>query len=476
MSRANMHPGDARTSVFISYAHADDKFRSEFETSIKPLVWGGKLDVWSDKKLQASKKWRDEIQDAMERAQIAVLLFSQSFLASDFIMNEELPFVLEAAESRSVKIMWVPLEDCLVETTPLKDVQAAWDPKRPLKPMRTRRAATWTAIARQIMELTSEFEDGPRDRRNGDDLHARLIEAIKLKFENVVCTPIPATEGCPSYLRIGQEQDGFVEHYPLLVLSAGPTQSELQNFLTEVVEPYRVDDPRMKAVVVYSAARDWTLPEEVAQFARDKRLVLSSFDEFCRPMKLDKLRLNQLERLRNDAVYPSALYVAQEFRDRTRDRKGITHQDALQVLLEWMRNGDGCFALILASFGTGKSFLLRELCQHMSKDPEYPIPLLIELRELGVKPTLDELIGSYLIRNHEPADAKKFRWMIRTGRIALLFDGFDELAQRVTFDRVKPHVRNVARSGWRERQGRCHQSHSALSHGQRHRDGADEAG
>ena len=36
-------------------------------------------------------------------------------------------------------------------------------------------------------------------------------------------------------------------------------------------------------------------------------------------------------------------------------------------------------------------------------------------------------------------DLKKFRYMLEKGRIALLFDGFDELAQRVSYDSTTEH-------------------------------------
>ena len=92
---------------------------------------------------------------------------------------------------------------------------------------------------------------------------------------------------------------------------------------------------------------------------------------------------------------------------------------------------DGRFILILANFGTGKTFLLRELARRLTDQPGAPVPILVELRSLQLSRSLDELIAQHLVpRLEESFDIKRFRYMLEKGRIALLFDGFDELARR----------------------------------------------
>jgi hypothetical protein len=66
---------------------------------LKPLERVGKLDIWDDQRIIPGMKWKDEIDAALRQCKIAILLISSEFLASDFILDEELPKMLQAAES-----------------------------------------------------------------------------------------------------------------------------------------------------------------------------------------------------------------------------------------------------------------------------------------------------------------------------------------------------------------------------------------
>jgi hypothetical protein len=60
----------------------------------------------------------------LAEAKVALLLVSDAFLASEFVMNEEVPKLLAAAEAKGVRVLWVSLSPCLVEHTPIGEYQA----------------------------------------------------------------------------------------------------------------------------------------------------------------------------------------------------------------------------------------------------------------------------------------------------------------------------------------------------------------
>jgi internalin A len=68
-------------------------------------------------------------------AKVALLLVSPDFIDSDFIANNELPKLLEAASTRGMKILWVAVRESAVEDhyPELAKIQAInTDPNKPL--------------------------------------------------------------------------------------------------------------------------------------------------------------------------------------------------------------------------------------------------------------------------------------------------------------------------------------------------------
>jgi hypothetical protein len=110
--------------IFISYSHADDDWRKRFAVVSKPLSEAHKFTFWSDQDINAGK-WEDQISKAIEGAEAAVLLVSDAFAASDYIMKKELPYLLKAHKERGLMIFWLYLEPCLLQYLPgITDFQA----------------------------------------------------------------------------------------------------------------------------------------------------------------------------------------------------------------------------------------------------------------------------------------------------------------------------------------------------------------
>ena len=119
-------PAPERRHVFLSYTRVDRPWVDRLQQMMTPLLRQGdqRLRLWDDSQIEPGAKWRAAIETALAEAKVALLLVSDAFLASEFVMNEEVPKLLAAAEAEGVRVLWVSLSPSLVEHTPIHEYQA----------------------------------------------------------------------------------------------------------------------------------------------------------------------------------------------------------------------------------------------------------------------------------------------------------------------------------------------------------------
>ncbi len=200
-----------RDKVFISYSHRDKRWLTRLRKMLKPLVRKGTISLWADTEIEIGAGWREEIESALASARVAVLLVSADFLASDFIVEEELPPLLRAAEEEGVTILWVYLSPCHYEETPIGGYQAAHD------------------VAESLLELTF-----PKQQR-------ALFE-ISGQIKAAAGKPLPAPVGSVALERLSQRHevlalpdrgDGIAR---VLSLHLGPTTVVGRCYATQLRE------------------------------------------------------------------------------------------------------------------------------------------------------------------------------------------------------------------------------------------------
>ncbi|WP_438030265.1 pentapeptide repeat-containing protein [Sorangium sp. So ce233] len=270
-----------------------------------------------------------------------------------------------------------------------------------------------------------------------DDFLSRVERVCRLREPEGVeiewfDAPLPF--GC--YLRVSVNEGGIVRIAPLAALESGISTEAVSAFLESIDASYRRDDPGLVSTLVYGGE---PAPEELVRYASARRVRLVRFLEYQGLIDFRGYLAWQNASLDRDPTYPSALYVEQRVA-LTMGQEEALRERALDAFAELLDSEHSRFVLVLGDFGTGKTFLLRELARRMGKAGGPLTPVLIEMRALEKARDLNALIAQHLaLAGLGKIDLPAFRHMLAEGRIALLFDGFDELAFRVTYDRAVEH-------------------------------------
>ena len=279
------------------------------------------------------------------------------------------------------------------------------------------------------------------DLPNGREDFLSRVETICRLRESPAAVIERHRAGSPAleYLRVQVTVEGVVHNYPVAASERGVSEQFLSRFLV-LHRRYQQADPGVVSYLVHSGER---LSEERLRRAAGQRIRIVHFADYQQLMDFGPYLEAQARWLEADASYPPSLYVPQRMRYQMGEEEQDS-KDALDTLRHWLLEPQGRFTLVLGEFGTGKTFLLRELARQLSH-PESPVvPILIQLRTLEKGHSLDGLVAQHLAQaGLTSINLRAFRYLLEEGRIALLFDGFDELALRVTYARAAEHFRTL---------------------------------
>lgn len=141
-----------RDKVFISYSHQDHRHLQRLRVHLRPVVRERKMEIWDDTRIGVGTEWRVEIANAIENAKVAVLLISADFLASDFIVANELPPILNAQKNDGLHIICVLIGPSRFESIPdLSKFQAINPPSRSILSISSaEREKVWVKVANAV--------------------------------------------------------------------------------------------------------------------------------------------------------------------------------------------------------------------------------------------------------------------------------------------------------------------------------------
>lgn len=193
-------------TIFISYSQRDEVWRNELVRHLRVLERGGVLRIWDTSEIQAGTDWSSEIREKLNSADLAVILISPDALASDFIVERELPALIQ--RQRAGGLVVVPV---LLRPSPwtavegLAELQFANSPSKAISELTpSERDVVMAQIAERIGSLAravsqrklgtglpEQSRSAPPEQHDGTSLyfisHARedgdFAELVKLYLE-----------------------------------------------------------------------------------------------------------------------------------------------------------------------------------------------------------------------------------------------------------------------------------------------------
>jgi hypothetical protein len=180
-------PVQVKKQGFISYAHEDHDLFIAFQPYMKAIQRGFPwVEMRADPSLRPGKVWEDEIRTMIREAEMFVLLVSPAFIASDFIMDTELPEMRRRRREVGGLLLPVVLKPCLWKIV-CEAVQAVPRDRGKLRPIeewdtQSHGAATLDRVAEQLDALEAAKTE-PSSIRQAPRLIEFYIGAMRMQID-----------------------------------------------------------------------------------------------------------------------------------------------------------------------------------------------------------------------------------------------------------------------------------------------------
>jgi tetratricopeptide (TPR) repeat protein len=133
--------------VFISYSRANEDSKKRLVTHLNALKAEGLVSVWHESYIEAGDLWREEFEQAMREAEVALFLVTENFIASPFCQDVEVPRMLERHRDEGVLIVPVIVDYCDWQSVErISQFQVLPEDGQPVQAQRPQSKA-WTQVA-----------------------------------------------------------------------------------------------------------------------------------------------------------------------------------------------------------------------------------------------------------------------------------------------------------------------------------------
>lgn len=158
-----------KRTIFISYSQKDQQYLEELRTHLDSLIRKGEIEAWDDRRIEAGTECLEEIEGALKRAQVAVLMISPGFLNSRFITEKEVPKLFDRANDKGCRVLCLFLKPLAIHNLVDQKLPTALNQKivdflisiPNIDDRNTRRALIYSAGLDNQLQKQITFEGAP---------------------------------------------------------------------------------------------------------------------------------------------------------------------------------------------------------------------------------------------------------------------------------------------------------------------------
>ncbi len=253
--------------IFISYSHKDRRWLEELLTHLAPLR--DTFEVWADSQIDAGQDWEEQINSAIEKADVVILLVTADFLASKFMQEVELPRILEASRSRGTLVLPILVQHSLWNHTPLREFQFLNPPDKPLASLsREARHAAYVQIARRLdsaLTLKAPETPGPVASADFSEEIARKVFAL-IKADLAA----PASKASKKTQATLRDASSLV----FVICSFSPDMEPVFEGMKAAAKKFGLEAKRVKDVI-----GDYQITSQIMSMIADARLIVADLTD-----------------------------------------------------------------------------------------------------------------------------------------------------------------------------------------------------
>ncbi|WP_367388193.1 TIR domain-containing protein [Lewinella sp. LCG006] len=110
--------------IFLSYSKSDTEWKDKLKKQLRIYERNEQLTIWDDSLIQPGQSWSKEIEFALGEADIVLFLVSADLMATDFVMDTELPIALSRHQQGLATIIPVIMRPCQWTVSAFGELQA----------------------------------------------------------------------------------------------------------------------------------------------------------------------------------------------------------------------------------------------------------------------------------------------------------------------------------------------------------------